>query len=314
MVQLNNNKLLIICLLFSVKLFSQQLPVNSQYVYNPMVINPAFCGISESSSIILMNRSQWKGFTEDEISTTSLSADYLLNKEQHGVGSMVYSDRTGAISLNGLDLMYSFKFPVFLDYNLSLGISANFYQYIFDENMFETASYDPIISGEKHKKINFDSNFGFLLYDDFLFLGGSVVNMVQSDVLDSQGNISVPNQLIRNYYFFGGYSIFNDESKIGFEQSFLLKKTPFTDFQYDINVKTIFNDIFWLGAGYRNNNEIVGLFGFKYNRFSIIYSLDYNYGDIGSYSGPSHQFSLIFYLKKDANQDWKSNKMLIQSY
>ena len=46
-----------------------------------MVINPSFCGISESSSIILMNRSQWKGFTEDEISTTSLSADYLLNKD-----------------------------------------------------------------------------------------------------------------------------------------------------------------------------------------------------------------------------------------
>ena len=244
MIQLNNNKLLIICLLFSFKLFSQQLPLNSQYIYNPMVINPSFCGVSESSSIILMNRSQWKGFTDDDISTTSLSADYLLKNQKHGIGSMVYSDKTGAISLNGLDLMYSFKFPIFLDYNLSLGISANFYQYIFDEMMFETASYDPIISGEKYKKINFDSNFGFLLYDDFLFFGGSVVNMIQSNVLDSQGNINVPNQLIRNYYFFGGYSIYNDESKIGFEQSFLLKKTPFTDFQYDINIKTIFFHFF----------------------------------------------------------------------
>ena len=169
MVRLNNNKLLIFCLLFSIKLFSQQLPLNSQYIYNPMVINPAFCGVTESSSVILMNRTQWQGFTDDEIGTTSLSADYLLNKQKHGLGSMLYSDRTGAISLNGLDFMYSFKFPVFLDYNLSLGISANIYQYIFDETMFEPASYDPIVSGEIHKKINFDSNFGFLLYDDFLF-------------------------------------------------------------------------------------------------------------------------------------------------
>ena len=314
MVKSNFLNLLLLFILFSVKLFSQQLPLNTQYIYNPLVINPAFCGISESSSIILMNRSQWKGFTDDEISTTSISADYLLNKPNHGIGSMIYSDRTGAISLNGIDLMYSFKFPVFFDYNLSLGISANLYQYIFDDNMFQTASYDPIINGEIHKKVNFDSNFGFLLYDDFLFLGGSIANMVQSNVLDNYDNLSSPNQLTRNYYFFGGFNIFNEETKIGFEQSFLLKKTAFTDFQLDINIKTIFNDIFWLGAGYRNNNEIVGLMGFKYNRFSIIYSLDYNYGEIGSYSGPSHQFALIFYLKKGYNKDWKTNKNLIKDY
>ena len=314
MIQSNFIKFLFLFSIISVKLFSQQLPLNTQYIYNPIVINPAFSGISESSSIILMNRAQWKGFSEDEIATTSISADYILNNPKHGIGSMIYSDRTGAISLNGIDLMYSFKFPVFSDYNLSFGISTNLYQYVFDDNLFQTASYDPIISGEIHKKVNFDSNFGFLLYDDFLFFGGSIVNMIQSNVIDNYNNLSNPNQLIRNYYFFGGYNIFNKETKIGFEQSFLLKKTAFTDFQLDINIKTIFNDIFWLGAGYRNNNEIVGSLGFKYNRFSIVYSLDYNYGEIGSYSGPSHQFALIFYLKKGNNKDWKKDLNLIKDY
>ena len=299
--------------LFSLLLYSQQSPLHTQYLYNPLVINPAFSGISESSSIILMNRNQWRGFVDDDIRTTSISAHHALNNQKHGIGALLFSDRPGANSLHGLDLMYSFKFPVFLDYNLSLGISANFYQYIFDSSEMNTVIPDPTISGEIYKKINFDSNFGVLLYDDFLFFGASIHNLVQSKVLNSDID-SEPNQLIRGYYFFGGYNFLDKESKIGFEQSFLLKKTEFTDFQYDINLKTIFNDIFWLGAGYRNNNEIVGLFGFKYNRFSIIYSLDYNYGDIGSYSGPSHQFSLIFYFKKGANKDWNSNKMLIQSY
>ena len=297
-------------LFLSCFVYAQQLPLNSQYIYNPLVINPSFVGISESSSIVLMNRNQWAGFVDDQILTTSVSAHHALNNQKHGVGALLFSDRTGAINIHGLDLMYSFKFPVFLDYNFSLGISANLYQYLFDDFDFNTAMYDPLISGQVHKKINFDSNFGFLFYDDFLFFGGSVVNLVQSKVLDSE--FTQPNQFARNFYFFGGYSFSDRESKIDFEQSFLLKKTQFTDFQYDINLKTIFSDIFWLGAGYRSNQEVIGLFGFNYDRFSIIYSFDYNYGDIGNYSGASHEFSLVYYLRKESNINWQKNRILFE--
>ena len=300
------------CCAFSSVVYSQQLPLNSQYIYNPLVINPSFSGITESSSIILMNRNQWTGFLDEPIRTTSLSAHHALNNQKHGVGALLFSDRTGAINIHGLDLMYSFKFPVFLDYNLSLGISGNLYQYVFDDTNFNTAIFDPLITGEIHKKINFDSNFGFLLYDDFLFFGASVVNLIQSKVLNQEFN--EPNQFARNYYFFGGYNFTDKESKIGFEQTFLLKKTQFTDFQYDINLKTIFNDLFWLGAGYRSNDEFIGLFGFNYDRFSLIYSIDYNYGEIGNYSGASHEFSLIYYFRKESKINWEQNRILFDNF
>ena len=309
---MKNCNLLFFLFFISCFVYAQQLPLNSQYIYNPLVINPSFAGISESSSVVLMNRNQWAGFVDDQILTTSVSAQHALNNQNHGVGALLYSDRTGAINIHGLDLMYSFKFPVFLDYNFSLGISANLYQYLFDDSDFNTAMYDPLISGQVHKKINFDSNFGFLFYDDFLFFGGSVVNLVQSKVLDNE--LTKPNQFARNFYFFGGYSLSDRESKIDFEQSFLLKKTQFTDFQYDINLKTIFSDIFWLGAGYRSNKEVVGLFGFNYDRFSIIYSIDYNYGEIGNYSGASHEFSLIYYFRKGSNINWQKNRILFERF
>ena len=104
------------CCAFSSFVYSQQLPLNSQYIYNPLVINPSFSGITESSSIILMNRNQWTGFLDEPIRTTSLSAHHALNNQKHGVGALLFSDKTGAINIHGLDLMYSFKFPVFLDY------------------------------------------------------------------------------------------------------------------------------------------------------------------------------------------------------
>ena len=90
----------------------------------------------------------------------------------------------------------------------------------------------------------------------FYFLEVLVVNLVQSKVLDNE--LTQPNQFARNYYCFGGYNFTDETTKIGFEQSFLLKKTEFTDFQYDINLKAIFNNIFWLGAGYRSNKELLG--------------------------------------------------------
>ncbi len=292
--------------------YSQQLPLNSQYIYNPLVINPAFSGITESSSIILMNRNQWTGFVDEPIRTTSISAHHALNNQKHGLGSLLFSDRTGAINIHGLDLMYSFKFPIFLNYNLSLGISSNIYQYVFDDSNLNTATFDPIVNSEIQKKINFDSNFGFLVYDDFLFFGASIVNLIQSKVLNQ--DINEPNQFARNYYFFGGYNFTDEVTKIGFEQSFLLKKTEFTDFQYDINLKAIFNNIFWLGAGYRSNDELIALFGFNYDKFSLIYSIDYNYGEIGNYSGASHEFSLVFYFRKGSNINWENNRILFENF
>ena len=301
----------LICLLGNF-VYSQQLPLNSQYVYNPLVINPAFSGITESSSIILMNRNQWTGFVDEPIRTTSISAHHALNNQKHGLGSLLFSDRTGAINIHGLDLMYSFKFPIFLNYNLSLGISGNIYQYVFDDSNLNTATFDPIVNGEIQKKINFDSNFGFLIYDDFLFFGASIVNLIQSKVLTQ--DINEPNQFARNYYCFGGYNFTDETTKIGFEQSFLLKKTEFTDFQYDINLKAIFNNIFWLGAGYRSNDELIALFGFNYDKFSLIYSIDYNYGEIGNYSGASHEFSLVYYFRKGSNINWENNRILFENF
>jgi len=310
---MKNNKLFffLICLLGNF-VYSQQLPLNSQYIYNPLVINPAFSGITESSSIILMNRNQWTGFVDEPIRTTSISAHHALNNQKHGLGSLLFSDRTGAINIHGLDLMYSFKFPIFLNYNLSLGISGNIYQYVFDDSNLNTATFDPILNGEIQKKINFDSNFGFLVYDDFLFFGASIVNLIQSKVLNQDTN--EPNQFARNYYFFGGYNFTDEVTKIGFEQSFLLKKTEFTDFQYDINLKAIFNNIFWLGAGYRSNDELIALFGFNYDKFSLIYSIDYNYGEIGNFSGASHEFSLVFYFRKGSNINWENNRILFENF
>ena len=280
---------------------SQQLPLHNQYIYNPIIINPAFAGVTSNSSICLSTRSQWIGFS-DGINTLSLSGNYALTENQ-GVGGNLFQDNTGSITITGIELDYSFKFPVFSDYNISLGLGLTPYQYLFNSDKVTGNLPDPTLDISE-KKTSFDANFGVFIYNDFLFGGFSVLNMLQSSVIPSL-NDEQPNQLVRHYYALAGYNYFDNSSKIGFEQTVLMRSTSYSRVQFDFNVKANFNDLFWVICGYRTNKELLAGFGIKYGRFAFIYSIDLNQGDIGRYANSSHEFGLVFYLnKKKDGFDW----------
>jgi len=285
--------------------FAQQMPLHNQYVYNPMIINPAFVGVSAVSNFHLITRSQWIGFS-DGITTLSLSGNYALSETQ-GVGGTIFQDNTGAISITAIELDYSFKFPVFLDYNMSLGLGLVPYQYLYDSGQVTFNDPSDETLGVSEKATSFDVNFGLFLYSDFVFAGLSVVNMLQSATITSlDGNN--PNQLVRHYYALVGYNYFNAASKIGIEQSVLMRNTAYSGLQFDFNFKTNFNESFFILCGYRTNNELLAGFGIKYGRLGLVYNLDINMGEIGQYSNSSHEFGLIFYLNNSKKVlDWNSD-------
>jgi len=296
-----------ICLLFGtfsihILSFGQQLPLHNQYVYNPMVINPAFVGVSAVSHFNLTTRSQWVGFSEG-IKTNTFSGNYALTDNQ-GVGGRIFQDGTGAISITGLELDYSFKFPVFLDYNISLGLGLLPYQYLYDATKAQGNDDGDLALEFSEKATSFDINFGMFLYSDFLFAGFSVLNMIQSSTIPSlEGN--EPNELVRHFYGLIGYNYFNNASNMGIEQSILMRSTAYAGVQFDFNIKANFNEAFFLLCGYRTNKEILAGFGIKYGKFGFVYNIDINHGEIGQYSNSSHELGVIFYLhNKNKVLDW----------
>tara|TARA_B100001142_G_scaffold324770_1_gene377084 strand:+ start:4527 stop:5477 length:951 start_codon:yes stop_codon:yes gene_type:complete len=296
---------LLICLFISSTwiCLGQQLPLHNQYVYNPTIINPAFAGVSAVSHINLTTRSQWVGFSEG-IKTTSLSGNHAFN-ENHGIGGVLFQDNTGAISITGLELDYSFKFPVFLDYNMSLGLGLFPYQYFYDASEVEFNDPNDNTLDLSDKATSFDVNFGLFLYNDLVFAGVSVLNMIQSSNIESLEGSEDPNQLVRHYYGIIGYNYFNDASDMGIEQSVLLRSTSSSGLQFDFNLKANFNESFFLLSGYRTNQELLAGFGVKYGKFAFMYNIDINLGSIGEVSNSSHELGLIFYLNNKTNVlDW----------
>ena len=87
-----------------------------------------------------------------------------------------------------------------------------------------------------------------------------------------------------------------------------MRSTSYSGVQFDFNIKTNFNESFFLLCGYRTNKEILAGFGIKYGKLGFIYSIDINYGEIGDYSNSSHELGVVFYLNNDNKIfDWGNN-------
>ena len=80
--------LIFISYLFCNNVIAQQLPLYSQYMFNPYLINSAICGTNDYSMLLLNYRDQWSGFGNGSVNMLQDGIDphlkhfhYHLKKE-----------------------------------------------------------------------------------------------------------------------------------------------------------------------------------------------------------------------------------------
>ncbi len=71
--------IIVLILLGSSNVFSQQLPQFTQYMFNTISINPAYAGSRETLSLVGLHRSQWAGL-DGAPTTQTLSIHSPLEK------------------------------------------------------------------------------------------------------------------------------------------------------------------------------------------------------------------------------------------
>ena len=276
-------KYLFLCMLFANLCSAQQLPHYSLYMFNDAVINPAICGTKGYDRIHLLSSSQWAGF-EGAPKTQFLS--YTKGQgERMGLGAVVFNDITGPISRTGLQLSYAYNIDVSSTYKLSFGLSGNMFQYIFDGNkaLLYDNTIDPAASEGIEKVMVQDATFGTYLYNGKYYIGISVPQLIQSKIsFDSDKNI-----LTRHYFFTSGYK-FDVNENIDLEPSIMLKSTDASPLQFDVNLRAIYNKMFWAGLSYREKDALVLMLGMDYNNYSFGYSFDKTLSDIKTYTTGSH--------------------------
>jgi len=299
--------LVLVLFLFVQESKSQQLPIFSQYMFNDYVINPGVAGTFDYIPLRMTYRNQWTGFTGAP-KTFTLTAHSAVS-DHIGLGSMLYTDVTGPISISGAMFSYNFRFPVSGKYCawdkrkfLSLSLSTRLNQFSFDptnETWYSihapdgSGAVDQVIPSGIETSFNVYHSLAIYFYSERLFAGISALDIFATpndlDVL-SYYEGGYTNNLIGQYNFLAGYYYpIDQEMNWAIEPSLLLKKTKMSDMQYHFNTRVIYQDLMWLGLSYRQFDALVFLLGVDYGQYFFGYSYDTSVSEISGYNSGSHE-------------------------
>ena len=102
--------------------FGQQDPQYTQYMYNMNIINPAYAGSSDATSIGILYRDQWEGI-EGAPKTATMNVHLPVGKNI-GLGVSAISDEIGPVSETNLYLDFSYTLKLANSNRLALGLKA----------------------------------------------------------------------------------------------------------------------------------------------------------------------------------------------
>ncbi len=282
---------------------AQQNPQFTQYLQNPFVVNPGMTGVEEYLDFTLAYRNQWTGF-EGAPRTATLSINvptHLLRGrmqrrggETHtGIGAFLYTDDTGPIKKTGFYASYAYHLKVSREWFLSMGTFVGAEQFRFDSSEAILLDNPNDILVQDFSGLDVDASLGVYLYSEFFF-AGIAANRIFDQKLpyDSNGGILVTGKSNRNFNFLLGSRIaLNNDWEV--VPSTLVKAVQNAPIQWDLNTKLVYQDKFWGGLSYRNQDAIAGIAGLLLgNGFLVSYSYDYAISDFSGLQSGTHEIIL----------------------
>lgn len=291
------NNILILGLILLVNIgYSQQDAQYTQYMYNTVIVNPAYAGSRAGTSIFMLNRSQWAGL-EGAPKTTNLSVHGKVRKNV-GLGISFYNDKIGPSIENNIAVDFSYTIPVSDNYKLSFGLKASMNLLNIDFDQLNLYNPDDFVF-EDNVENQFSPNFGVGLYfhSKNTYFGVSAPHLMETIHLDdyrNTGSYSKVSNYRIHYYFIAGH-VFNLNSELKFKPALLTKIVEGAPAQFDFSGSFLYNEKFTLGLSYRVDASFSAMVGFKTSdRFFIGYGYDLDTTGLSDYSSGSHELFLRF--------------------
>ena len=246
----------------------------SQFMFNRLVINPAYSGSRDMLTMTLLNRYQWVGFGDGAPRTLTFSAHTPLRNENVALGMYVYADQTGPFTDVGFMGNYAYRVKL-LSGILSLGLQAGFNQVNVDWDALQMRDGDdPATLSRPKNKIQPDANFGVYYYTPSWYLGVSSKQLFESQYgkVDFENGLSTYSTLARHFYGIAG-AAFPLGDKVVFRPGMMVKYTQNAPVNIDLNASFLLNNVIWLGASYRTNHNAVT------SKNAVVFMVELNLGD-----------------------------------
>lgn len=287
--------------------FAQQDPQFSQNMFNRLFVNPAYAGSSESICAHLLYRNQWVNY-DGAPKTGVIGIDGPVANGKVGVGLSILTDKIGFENTLQGKLSGNYKFDVGQG-KLGLGIDLDFMQHQIDGSFRapDPTVVDPSIPKAGVSGTAFDLGFGAYYNNDKFFAGVSASHLLESSVdLDNFSKVYK-----RHMYGMVGYNL--EVSPMVILKPMIFVKNVSGNTTFDINVNAQYNERFWVGLSYRNEDAIVGMLGMNVTeKLKVGYSYDFTTSQLKNYSDGTHEIMLgyCFMVKKKVPVSIKNVRFL----
>lgn len=301
---------------------AQEQPRSTQYIFNNYLLNPALSGIDNYMDLKMGYRKQWSGiegapstqyislssaigesFIRNSVNSFSSIGDNPLSKSyvnnytaaepHHGVGVIAMTDKAGRVRQSSINVTYAYHLGLSNEFNLSLGISGGFNSLSIDipSIVVENIS-DPLFSADNNNKIRPDIGAGLWLYSPKFFAGISAKKILGSRSVIESNQLKNLQYQSPTVYGTMGYKIFLDED-IAMIPSALITYWTNAPVAFDGNLKLAYQDRFWIGGSFRNNDSYSILAGVNIaSLVNLSYSYDLSSSALRAVNNGTHEIVL----------------------
>lgn len=288
----------LILLFISVVSYAQQDAQYTQYMYNTIVVNPAYAGSRQSMSIFALHRRQWVGIEGAPV-TNSISINSPINGSKVGLGLSVVNDQIGPSEENNIAVDFSYTIPALGDCKMSFGLKASGNLLNVDFTKLDQYPGSQIFEDNIDNKFSPNIGVGFYLHSDDGYVGISAPNLIETKHFDKSTTLSSTSHIATekiNYYLIAGY-VFELSPSVKLKPSLLSKYVEGAPLQVDVSANFMMNEKFVAGLAYRWSAAMSAMVGFKASdSWFIGYSYDFDTNALANYNSGSHEIFLRYEL------------------
>lgn len=285
--------LLLFC--FSANIQAQQDSQYTQYMYNTVVVNPAYAGSRGAMSVFGMHRNQWVGF-DGAPKTNTFSIHTPFANSNIGAGLSFTNDQIGPTAENTITAAISYKLKISEKFMLNFGLNSSTTFFNFYANKLNPKDQSDVTLENFKNSVSPNVGIGFYLHSDKSYFGLSAPQLFENYKYDDN-ELSLNRERI-NLYFFTG-TVIPISSAIDFKPAFLAKYLDGAPLQMDLSANFLVNQKVTLGASYRYDAAVSALAGFQISEMLFVgYAYDFETTQLQKYNQGSHEIFLRFELFK----------------
>jgi type IX secretion system PorP/SprF family membrane protein len=273
---------------------AQNNSVYTQYLFNGLVINPAYAGSHHALSASSILRKQWLSVDGSPFAST-FSVHSPVNKHKSSFGGLLYQSKTSIYNELTLQGIYSYRVDLTEEKKLSLGLGIGITNYsIRYSSLTHQDPNDPAIPGDNQNLFQPTVSAGAYYYTNTFFAGLSAQNL--SGFFYDLGS----QEDLRSYrhLFATTGKVFTVSPKLKLKPGLLLHYYNHSPLLVDLNFHALLDEVVWLGVSYRHQVSVNYSIRFNLNRqLSFGYSYDQSIGNQSITKNGAHEIVLSYLFK-----------------